>query len=52
MLPVALLRLQSGTGESYKAHRIALVQREVQYMYLILRYQKVLDFDLSACLHQ
>ena len=50
--PLAVLRLQSGTGEAYKAHRIARGQREGQYKYLILRYQKDFDFDLSACLHQ
>ena len=50
--PFAVLRLKPGAGEAYKAHRIARGQREGQYKYLTLQYQKDLDFDLTPHLHQ
>ena len=48
--PLVALRLSAGAGEAYKAHRLAQGQREGQYKYLVLQYQKDFDFDLSPFL--
>jgi hypothetical protein len=45
--PLVALRLSAGADEAYKAHRLAQVQREGQYKYLVLQYQKDFEFDLS-----
>ena len=45
--PLVVLRLAPGAGEAYKTHRIGQGQREGQYKYLVLQYQRDFDFDLA-----
>jgi hypothetical protein len=50
--PFAVLGLKPGAGEAYKTHRLMQGQREGQYKYLVLQYQKDFDFDLSPYLQR
>ena len=50
--PLRVLPLVPGTGEAYKTYRLARGQREGQYKYLVLQYQRDFDFELGPYLQR
>lgn len=48
LLPLSAKRLRSGTGEDYRARRVAAGQRDAQFKYLHLQYADECGYDFPA----
>ena len=48
LLPLRLQRLRPGTGDDYRAQRVAAGQRDAQFKYLHLQYADECSYDFAA----
>ena len=48
LAPLRVRRLPTGTGDRYRAHRVAAGQRDAQFKYLHLQYADECAFDFAA----